>query len=199
MRKRLTSEIAEMQAAAVAKEGQIAAMESQMLRIKDNVQGMVERFREANHTFPLMVAKHMHYEPETQFNEQNVTLYLAELEEYSSMLITYLAYKNELPDAAVSALALDQMVEKDKEAGPLHVSFRKIYIIPADRGAEQQRRERGGRRGDRGRDNHERPRSLQAIREPGLQGPHQHRRPQGPNGQGSCQQPQKSERLITLP
>lgn len=68
-----------------------------------------------------MVAKHMHYEAETQFNEQNVTLYLAELEEYASMLITYLAYKNELPDAAVSALSLDQMLEKDKDAGPLHI------------------------------------------------------------------------------
>jgi hypothetical protein len=82
---------------------------------------MVELFREANTTFPLMVAKHMHYEAETQFNEQNVTLYLAELEEYASMLITYLAYKNELPDAAVSALSLDQMQEKDKDAGPLHI------------------------------------------------------------------------------
>ena len=82
---------------------------------------MVEQYREANATFPLMVAKHMHYEAETQFNEQNVTLYLAELEEYSSMLITYLAYKNEMPDAAVSALSLDQMIEKDREAGPLHV------------------------------------------------------------------------------
>ncbi len=92
-----------------------------MLKIKDFVQGIVEHFREANATFPLMVAKHMHYEKETQFNEQNVTMYLAELEEYSSMLITYLAYKNEMPDAAVSALSLDQMVEKDKEAGPLHI------------------------------------------------------------------------------
>ena len=101
MRIRLTAEIEEMKGATVAKEQQISAMESQMLRIKDFVQGMVEAFREANATFPLMVAKHMHYEEETQFNEQNVTLYLAELEEYSSMLITYLAYKNEMPDAAV--------------------------------------------------------------------------------------------------
>ena len=96
-------------------------MEKQMLEIKDSVQAMVENFREANHTFPLMVAKHMQYDKETQFNEQNVTLYLAELEEYSSMLITYLAYKNEMPDAAVSALSLDQMVEKDKDVGPLHI------------------------------------------------------------------------------
>ena len=92
-----------------------------MIQIKDFVQSIVLKFREANQTFPMMVAKHMHYDSETQFNEQNVTMYLAELEEYTSMLITYLAYKNEMPDAAVSALSLDQMVEKDKEAGPLHV------------------------------------------------------------------------------
>ena len=121
MRVRLTSEIEELTAASVAKEDQITGMEGQMLHIKDSVQSMVEQYREANATFPLMVAKHMHYEAETQFNEQNVTLYLAELEEYSSMLITYLAYKNEMPDAAVSALSLDQMIEKDREAGPLHV------------------------------------------------------------------------------
>jgi hypothetical protein len=48
-------------------------------------------------------------------------MYLAELEEYSSMLITYLAYKHDMPDAAVSALSLDQMIEKDKEGGPLHI------------------------------------------------------------------------------
>jgi hypothetical protein len=63
----------------------------------------------------------MHYDADTQFNEQNVTMYLAELEEYSSMLITYLAYKHDMPDAAVSALSLDQMIEKDKDGGPIHI------------------------------------------------------------------------------
>jgi len=76
-----------------------------------------------------MVAKHMQYDNDTQFNEQNVTLYLAELEEYSSMLITYLAYKNEMPDAAVSALSLDHMVEKDKDSGPLHVIITFIFYL----------------------------------------------------------------------
>ncbi len=93
-----------------------------MIKIKDFVQSTVEKFRQANSVFPLMVAKHMQYDSDTQFNEQNVTLYLAELEEYSSMLITYLAYKNEMPDAAVSALSLEAMVEKDKEGTALHVS-----------------------------------------------------------------------------
>ena len=98
-------------------------MEENMFKIKDSGHATVDKFRTANSILPLMVAKHMQYDNDTQFNEQNVTLYLAELEEYSSMLITYLAYKNEMPDAAVSALSLDHMVEKDKDAGPLHVSL----------------------------------------------------------------------------
>ncbi len=37
-------------------------------------------------------------------------MYLAELEEYVSLLITYLAYKQENPDAAISSLSLERMV-----------------------------------------------------------------------------------------
>ena len=64
---------------------------------------------------------------------------MAELEEYSSMLITYLAYKNEMPDAAVSALSLDQMIEKDKESGPLHIeapSSNDVNIVENSEDAE---------------------------------------------------------------
>ena len=97
---------------------------------------MVEKFREANVVFPLMVAKHASYDGDTQFNEQNVTLYLSELEEYSSMLITYLAYKNEMPDAAVSALSLEQMVEKDKDAGPIHIEAPSSHDVNVAEDAE---------------------------------------------------------------
>lgn len=128
MRAQLTKEIENMQSATKAKEEQINGMEQQMFQIKGYVEDIVEKFRQAHQTFPLMVAKQMAYEPDTQFNEQNVTMYLAELEEYASMLITYLAYKNEMPDAAVSALSLDQMIEKDKEAGPLHVRYFPSYL-----------------------------------------------------------------------
>jgi hypothetical protein len=68
------------------------------------------------------------------------------------MLITYLAYKNEMPDAAVSALSLDHMVEKDKDAGPLHVRSQPTLAIPlnkkfaVDRGTKRKRREHRGRR-----------------------------------------------------
>ena len=44
------------------------------------------------------------------------------------MLITYLAYKNEMPDAAVSALSLDKMIEKDRDAGPLHVKTICLFL-----------------------------------------------------------------------
>jgi hypothetical protein len=66
------------------------------------------------------------------------------------MLITYLAYKNEMPDAAVSALSLDHMVEKDKDAGPLHVSSQPPLAITLnknfalDRGTKRKRREHCG-------------------------------------------------------
>jgi hypothetical protein len=52
----------------------------------------------------------MQYDEDTQFNENNVTMYLAELEEYVSLLITYLAYKQENPDAAISSLSLERMI-----------------------------------------------------------------------------------------
>lgn len=47
-----------------------------------------------------------------------MTLYLSELEEYVSLLITYLAYKQENPDAAISSLSLERMVQKDFDKGP---------------------------------------------------------------------------------
>lgn len=41
----------------------------------------------------MSVAQSMHYDEETQFNENNVTHYLAELEEYIAILITFMAYR----------------------------------------------------------------------------------------------------------
>ena len=66
----------------------------------------------------------MQYDEDTQFNENNVTMYLAELEEYISMLITFLAYKQENPDAAISALSLERMNHKEFDKGPSNVSIK---------------------------------------------------------------------------
>jgi hypothetical protein len=73
----------------------------------------------------------MVYDHDTQFKENNTTSYLAELEEYIAMLITYTAYAQELPDAAVSALSLDKMIPKRdlENQGPLNVrSFFNLII-----------------------------------------------------------------------
>ena len=73
------------------KESQISAIEQQMAAIKDSVAEMVSIFKKSQ--FFLSVAQNMQYDEETQFNENNVTIYLAELEEYISLLITYMAYQ----------------------------------------------------------------------------------------------------------
>ena len=50
-------------------------------------------------------------------------MYLGELEEYISLLITFLAYQNnENQDAAISSLSLEKMAFKDFEKGPINVS-----------------------------------------------------------------------------
>ena len=63
----------------------------------------------------------MEYAETTTFNEGNVILFLAELEEYISLFITYLAYKSENPDAAIASLSLDQMKSKDFDKNHLSV------------------------------------------------------------------------------
>jgi len=63
----------------------------------------------------------MQYDEDTNFNESNVTQFLAELEEYVSLFITYLAYKNENPDAAIASLSLDTMKAKEFDKTALQV------------------------------------------------------------------------------
>ena len=65
----------------------------------------------------------MAYDDDTIFNESNVTHYLAELEEFIALLITYMAYKQENPDAAISALSLEKMALKEFDKGPIIVSY----------------------------------------------------------------------------
>jgi hypothetical protein len=78
---------------------------------------MVDKFKDSH--FKLSVATHMQYDEEMQFNENNVTLYLSELEEYISNFITFLAQREKNPDAPISALSLDAMANKEFEKGPL--------------------------------------------------------------------------------
>jgi len=90
-----------------------------MAHIKDFVWRMVEKFKESH--FKLAVAAHMQYDEDVQFNENNVTLYLSELEEYVSLFITFLAQREKNPDAPISALSLDAMANKEFEKGPINI------------------------------------------------------------------------------
>jgi hypothetical protein len=71
--------------------------------------------------FFLSVAARMNYEGIT-FTENNVIQYLAELEEYISSLITYVAYKRDEPHAAISAIPLDKLNAKDFNRKEISVS-----------------------------------------------------------------------------
>lgn len=80
---------------------------------------MVENFKKSH--FFLSVAQNAQYDEDTQFNENNVISYLAELEEYISLFITYLAYKQENPDAAISSLSLEKMAIKEFDKDKLNI------------------------------------------------------------------------------
>lgn len=121
MRMNLNNEIDDIKQQTYVKESQINDIEGQMVTIRDYVKQMVDLFKRSQ--FFLSVAQNMQYDDDTQFNENNVTLYLAELEEYISMLITFLAYRQENPDAAISSLSLERMIQKEFDKGPVNVSF----------------------------------------------------------------------------
>lgn len=55
----------------------------------------------------------MQYDENTVFNENNLVYYLAELEEYISSLITYVAFKREDPNAAISSVPLEKLNQKE--------------------------------------------------------------------------------------
>jgi hypothetical protein len=55
----------------------------------------------------------MSYDENTIFNEHNIVQYLAELEEYISSLITYVAFKRDDPNAAISSVPLEALNQKE--------------------------------------------------------------------------------------
>lgn len=119
-RDNFVKEIAENKASNTQTTSQITNIETQMSQIKEFVEKMCEKFKNEPH-FKLSVATHMQYDEGTQFNENNVTLYLAELEEYISNFITFLAQREKNPDAPISALSLDSMSNKEFEKGPMAI------------------------------------------------------------------------------
>ena len=90
-----------------------------MVRIRDYVWSMISKFCDSR--FQLAVASHQQYDDDTQFNENNVTLYLTELEEYISSFITFLAQREKNPDAHISSLPLENLTSKDFKADPIAI------------------------------------------------------------------------------
>ena len=111
VRQKLKQEIEERATQMAEKENQIKNIENQLGTIKNNVQSMVENFRKSH--FFLSVAQNMQYDEDTTFNENNVTQHLAELEEYISLFITYMAYKQDNQDAPISSLGLENIPAKE--------------------------------------------------------------------------------------
>lgn len=86
-------------------------IEQEFTIIQKNVYRMIRTFKQSK--FCLAVANKMPYDENTQFNENNIIQYLAELEEYISSLITYVAVKHEDPNAAISSVPLDKLNQKE--------------------------------------------------------------------------------------
>jgi len=61
----------------------------------------------------LAVAPKMTYDENTMFNDTNIISYLAEVEEYISNLITYVAFKKDDPNAPISSVPLEKLNQKD--------------------------------------------------------------------------------------
>ena len=89
--------------------------ENKMSKIQGAVQKMVTKFQESK--FRPAVTQPMNYDEETVFNNKNVTLFLAELEEYLSELITHNEYKKSNPNAAISAIPLEKLHPKSQDKG----------------------------------------------------------------------------------
>jgi len=70
-------------------EQQLEKVQEEFDEIQDVVKDLVNQFQLAK--FSTKVGQKMQYNDETTFNENNITMYLAELEEYFSTLIAYMA------------------------------------------------------------------------------------------------------------
>lgn len=81
---------------------------------------MVEMFKRSR--FYLSVATKMPYDEGFIFSENNIISYLAELEEYICSLVTYSAFKRDDPNAAISAIPLEKLSNKNFERNALAVS-----------------------------------------------------------------------------
>jgi hypothetical protein len=93
-------------------------------KVQQHVEMMVEMFKRAK--FTLSVATKMRYDENFQFTENNIVSFLAELEEYICSLITYTAFKRDDINAAISAIPLERLINKDFNKKEIAVSSKHL-------------------------------------------------------------------------
>lgn len=98
---------------------QCSSMQNNFQEVQQMVQKMVEKFKTAK--FTAKVAATQHYDENTVFNENNVTNYLAELEEYISNLITFVSIQRNDVNAAISSVPLDTLTVKTHDNTQLKI------------------------------------------------------------------------------
>lgn len=108
----------EMKASIAEKQNQITFIEGQMAAITDSVKNMVTMFNTSNFQGMQSVSSHQDYDADLKFNENNVTTYLSELEEYVTHLISFLFWRHNENNFQYASLDLDGMKKKDFEQGP---------------------------------------------------------------------------------
>lgn len=90
-------------------------------RVQPHVERMITEFSRTK--FFLSVAMKQFYEKGFTFNESNIVPYLAELEEYIAILITYLATKRDDPVAPFALIPLDKLDIKNHNKKEIAVIY----------------------------------------------------------------------------
>jgi chromosome segregation ATPase len=111
----LKDEIESVNANMSDKDKEMEELENKMSKIQSSVQKMVTKFQESK--FRPAVTQPMNYDEDTVFNNKNITLFLAELEEYISELITHNEYRKNNPNAAIAAIPLEKLHPKSLDKG----------------------------------------------------------------------------------
>lgn len=94
-------------------------MQNEFQLMVGDVTEMVQLFQHAR--FVANVSNKQVYDSDTHFNENNVTQYLAELEEYISSLITLVAHQKDEPNAVISAIDLENLNQKYFKAKEMQI------------------------------------------------------------------------------
>lgn len=101
-----------------------------MAAITESVRNMVMLFNSSNFQGMQSVSSHQDYDADLKFNENNVTTYLSELEEYVTHLISFLFWRHNENNFQYASLDLDGMKKKDFEQGPPTIEAPNTYDFP---------------------------------------------------------------------